>query len=134
MFLDDVQVLACGSHSPPPGPVTVLPPLTIGTPEVLPEIADAASAGARTAGINPEPVMTRVALDVAAPASPTPRASATATPLPTPTPTPKPPLLRQFWDDFRAQVSPLACLIGLGIFALIVLLFVYWIRSSSPST
>ena len=38
MFLDNVQLLACGVSGPPPGPVTVLPPITVGTPTVLPEL------------------------------------------------------------------------------------------------
>ena len=38
MFLDNVQLLACGASGPPPGPVTVLPPITVGTPTVLPEL------------------------------------------------------------------------------------------------
>lgn len=37
LLLDNVQLLACGSTRPPPGPVTVLPPITLGTPTVLPE-------------------------------------------------------------------------------------------------
>ncbi len=38
MFLDNVQLLACGRNRPPPGPVTSLPPATLGTPEALPEL------------------------------------------------------------------------------------------------
>jgi hypothetical protein len=124
MFLDSVQLLSCGTSGPPPGPVTVLPPMTIGTPVVLRELPDTTVLSAAT--LSTVPAMTRIALDLAAPVSPTPRASATATATPTPTPMPRPSLLQQAWDDLRAQISLLACLVGLVIFAVIVALIVMY--------
>lgn len=127
MFLDNVQVLACGQSAPPPGPVTVLPLLTVGTPQALLEIGDpmgAAAAGA-AAGVNPPPVMTRVALEGPPGATPTPRASVTATAAPSPTPTPKPPPLGDLWDVLTKQFTLPACLTGSVIILVIIGLFIW---------
>ncbi|MDQ1301601.1 MAG: hypothetical protein QG637_1523 [Chloroflexota bacterium] len=128
LFLDNVQVLACGWSSPPPVPVTVLPLLTISPPETLAEIADTTSLGPAAAGINPAPVMTRVALEGPPGATPSPRATATATLMPSPTPTPKPPPLGDLWDVLTKQFTLPACLTGSLIILVIIGLFIWWRR------
>jgi hypothetical protein len=130
MFLDNVQVLACGWSAPLPGPVTALPLLTIGTPEALTEIADTLGAAPAARGVNPPPVMTRVALEGPPGATPTPRASVTATAIavPSPTPTPRPPPLGDLWDVLTKQFTLPACLTGSVIILVIIGLFIWWRR------
>jgi hypothetical protein len=127
MFLDNVQVLACGRNAPPPVPVTVLPPLTLGTPEALAEITDTTSLAAVPAGINPPPVMTRVALEGTPGATPTPRAAATATSTPSPTPASasKPPPLGDLWDGLTKQFTLPVCLTGSVIILAIIGLLIF---------
>ncbi len=146
MFLDNVQLLACGDAGPPAPPtavppLTVLPPLTVApagaratstpavaalaTPQPLDEIADIGTAAAVV--IQPQPVMTRIALDTGRPASPTvePRASPAAiTVPPTAAPVPTAPAGGSWWDDFLAQVPPQGCLAGLAILVLLGILIV----------
>jgi len=125
MFLDNVQVLACGGSGPLPAPVTVLPPITLGTPEALREITDAA--GAAPAGVNPPPVMTRIALEGPPGATPTARATLTSTPVPSPTPTSATAAWRTGWDELMAQVSSLGCLAGLAVLILLFVLIIWGI-------
>ncbi|MGC8781229.1 MAG: hypothetical protein ACP5UQ_10225 [Anaerolineae bacterium] len=157
MFLDDVQVLACGFGglpAPPAAapPITVLPPLTVapagalpspaaaasalatptiaamGTPQPLDEIADT-GVGAPVL-IQPQPVMTRIALDTGRSASPTAAPwAAVASPAP-PTappatmPAPAAPATANWWDDFLAQIPAQGCLAGLAILLLLGVLIV----------
>jgi hypothetical protein len=159
MFLDNVQLLACGTSGPPPGPVTVLPPITNGTPVVLPELPilpiappivapvlpvpplqtlpEISSPGAGV--LNPVPAMTRVALELSPPSAPT--LIPLVSPTPTPSPTPRTPLLVRTWETIAAQASPLECLFGLGVIGLISFLFVWFVwpgfsrnRSQPPSS
>jgi hypothetical protein len=130
MFLDNVQVLACGRSGPPPGPVTVPPLLTIGTPQALLEIGD--TMGAAPAGLNPPPVMTRVALEGPPGATPTPRASVTPTAVepgstatPSSTPTPRPPVLRGVWDGLIERVTPAGVVAGLAVVVLLFVLIIW---------
>ena len=163
MFLDDVQLLACGTSGPPPGPVTVLPPITNGTPTVLPELPilpiappvvspvlpvpplqtlpEISSPGAGV--LNPVPAMTRVALELSPPPPPTLRPPVSPTPFPTPSPTPRTPLLVRTWDAITAQVSasPWAWLFGAVVIGVLVLLFVWFVwpgfgrnRNQPPSS
>jgi len=156
MFLDNVQLLACGVSGPPPGPVTVLPPITVGTPTVLPELPmlpiapimppivppivatvfpeaplqtlpEISSPGA--GALNPVPAMSRVALELSPQPPPTQRPPATPTPLPTPSPTPRTPLIVRTWDAITAQVSasPWAWLFGLAVIGVLVFLFVWFV-------
>lgn len=170
MFLDDVQVLVCGPAGPAVTPtawlpVTVLPPLTVapagalaspvapasspapsavamGTPQPLDEIADT-GVGAPVF-IQPQPVMTRIALDTApsaaasatAPATgvtPPPAASAPR-PTPTATPTRGRSLTERWWDTLATQVPAQGCLAGLIILAVLIALIaiaVYWRTQSA---
>jgi hypothetical protein len=149
MFLDNVQLLACGTGGPPPGPVTVLPPITIGTPTVLPEIPlmpvvpplvttvfpempvqtlpEISSPGAGT--LNPVPAMSRVALELSPQPPPTMRPPASSTPLPTPSPTPRTPPIRRAWDAITTQVSasPWAWLFGAAVIGVLVFLFLWFV-------
>lgn len=144
MFLDNVQILACPAGGPGPAPVTVLPPVTlppgsapappitvlptlvIGTPQALPEINQAGSTAERETGVNPQPVMTRVALEAPAAVTPTQRAAAAALPPATPsaTPTAQPPG-RAFLEEWVERASPLGCLAGLLVLAIIAALLVF---------
>ncbi len=155
MFLDNVQLLACGASGPPPGPVTVLPPITVGTPTVLPEIPmlpvapiapivppivatvfpevpvqtlpEISSPGA--GALNPVPAMSRVALELSPQPPPTMRPPASPTPFPTPSPTPRTPLIRRTWDAITTQVSasPWAWLFGAAVIGVLVFLFLWFV-------
>jgi hypothetical protein len=136
MFLDNVQLLACGVSGPPPGPVTVLPPITVGTPQVVPELSEAALAAglpqAAAAGADPgaalnlTPVMTRIGLALTAAATPTARSTGAPTLLPQPTATPAVTLLRKSLEAITERVSVLACFPALLIIgAIVYLLFRY---------
>ncbi|MCX7671836.1 MAG: hypothetical protein N2439_17425, partial [Anaerolineae bacterium] len=163
MFLDDVQVLACGPAASPtaPPPITVLPPLTVapagasaapgapasspappivvmGTPQPLDEIADT-GVGAPVF-IQPQPVMTRIALDTgpaaaASATAPATTAPATASALwPTPTPTRARSLTERGWGTLTTQVPAQGCLAGLVILILLIILIVlavYWQAQSA---
>ena len=156
MFLDDVRLLACGYAGPPalptlPPPITVLPALTmapagalstptaaaspttptvvvLGTPQPLDEIADTGTAAPVL--IQPQPVMTRIALDTGRSASPTaaprttPASPAATTASPAATPVPTVPAGGNWWDNFLAQVPPQGCLAGLAILVLLGILIV----------
>jgi len=153
MFLDNVQLLACGKTNPPPGPVTVLPPITVGTPVVLPELPELPIAPivpivpivppilatvpplqtlpeiqSPGAGVlNPVPAMTRVHLELSP--QPPPTLKPLVSPTPTPSPTPRVPLVVQAWDSITAQASssPLAFLFALGVIGLLVFLFLWFV-------
>ncbi len=129
LFLDDIQVLAC-SRPAGPAPITVLPPLVLGAAETLPELPETAEMTADRAngvGINPEPVMTRVALEGPPGATPSP-AIATATPSPTPSPAPTAtPSPRPLLEEWMEQVSVVGCVAGMGLFALIAILLIWGI-------
>jgi hypothetical protein len=127
MFLDNVQVLACGWSAPLPGPVIAPPLLTIGTPEALLEIGDPLAAAPAVRGVNPPPVMTRVALEGPPGATPTPRASVTATAsvVPSPTPTPRTALERSAWDEFIERVTLPGFLAGLAVVVLLFVLIIW---------
>lgn len=148
LFLDNVKVRACPwSGSPaapvtvlppiglttptrpasptapsPAGPVTVLPPITLVAPAALPELDEAAVG--RRAGVNPEPVMTRIALEGPPAASPTARATVGATPTPSPTPTMLPPG-RAFLEELTAQASVAGCVAGLALVVSIFVLLIF---------
>ncbi len=129
LFLDDVQVLVCSEPTGTPIPITVLPPLILGDERALPELPEGAEmAPDRTngVGINPEPVMTRVALEGFASATPT-SIAATTTPSPAPSPVPTAAPSRSPLEEWAEQVSVLGCVAGLFLFALIAVLLIWGI-------
>ena len=136
MFLDNVQLLACGVSGPPPGPVTVLPPITVGTPQAVPELSEAALAvglpRAVAADADPgavldlTPVMTRIGLALTAAPTPTARSTGTPTLASQPTATPSVTLLRKSLEAITGRISLLACFPALLIIgAIVYLLFRY---------
>jgi len=80
--------------------------------------------------IQPQPVMTRIALDTGRSASPTaaprttPASPAATTASPAATPVPTVPAGGNWWDNFLAQVPPQGCLAGLAILVLLGILIV----------